>query len=58
MASCQITDLPSDIWLAFRRLCLDEKISANRKLRQLIEEYVRLADSEFQRKRDNSTEGN
>lgn len=50
MASCQITDLPSDIWLAFRRLCLDEKISANRKRRQLIEEYVRLADSEFQRK--------
>ena len=44
MASCQITGIPDQTWRAFRRICLDEGVSANRKLRELIEIEVRLAD--------------
>jgi len=40
MASCQITGIPDQTWRAFRRLCLDENISANRKIRELIEAEV------------------
>jgi hypothetical protein len=44
MASTQITGIPSNTWLAFRRICLEEGISANQKLRQLIESQVELAE--------------
>ena len=40
MASCQVTGIPQELWLAFRRMCLEEGISANRKLGQLIETQV------------------
>ena len=40
MSSCQITGIPSEVWRTFRRLCLDEGISANRKLLQVIEAMV------------------
>ncbi len=44
MKSCQITGIPSDVWLAFRRMCLEEGISANRKLLQIIEAEVGMLD--------------
>lgn len=44
MSSCQITGIPSDVWRAFRRICLEEGISANRKLRELIEAQMELVD--------------
>jgi hypothetical protein len=43
MKSCQITGIPSETWLAFRLICLEEGVSANQKLRQLIEEQVKLS---------------
>ena len=43
MSSCQITGIPSETWRAFRRLCLEEGISANRKLVQVIEAMVMQA---------------
>lgn len=48
MSSVQVTGIASDIWKAFRRLCLEEGISANHKLRQLIEAQVALAEGEEQ----------
>jgi hypothetical protein len=40
MSSCQITGISDETWRAFRRICLDEGISANRKLREIIEAEV------------------
>jgi len=40
MSSCQITGIPKEVWRSFRRLCLEEGISANRKLVQVIEAMV------------------
>lgn len=40
MSSCQVTGIPKEVWRAFRRLCLEEGISANRKLVQVIEAMV------------------
>lgn len=40
MASCQITGIQDDVWREFRRICLEENISANRKLRELIQAEV------------------
>ncbi len=55
MSSYQITDIPKETWRAFRRICLEESISANRKLRELIEVEVAMADREIEGKKDNST---
>jgi len=55
MASCQITGIPDQTWRAFRRLCLDENISANRKIRELIEAEV-LAGGGGTEINDNSTD--
>ena len=49
MRSCQITGIPQEVWLAFRRMCLEQNISANRKIRELIEAQVALADGEERR---------
>lgn len=46
MSSVQVTGIPNDVWLVFRRQCLDEGVSANRKLRQLIEAQVVKAKKE------------
>jgi hypothetical protein len=54
MSSCQITNIPKDVWRAFRFLCLKEGISANRKLLQLIEAEVLAAGGGTEIK-DNST---
>ena len=58
MASCQITDIPSDTWRAFRFLCLEEGVSANKKLRQLIEARVEMAGGGIDGKKENSNDRN
>ena len=40
MSSYQITGISNETWRAFRRICLEEGISANRKLRELVEAEV------------------
>jgi ribosomal protein S21 len=49
MSSCQITGISDETWRAFRRICLDEGISANRKLREIIEAEVTQRGTESQR---------
>jgi hypothetical protein len=44
MSSYQITGISNETWRAFRRMCLEEGISANRKLLQIIEAEVKLAE--------------
>ena len=36
----KIRRVPKKIWIKFRRLCLDEEISANEKMLHLIEDEV------------------
>lgn len=48
MASCQITGIPYETWRAFRHMCLEEGISANRKLLQLIEAEVENHEVEME----------
>jgi hypothetical protein len=50
MKSFQITGIPQDVWKAFRRMCLHENISANRKLQELIETEVAQGGAETRRK--------
>lgn len=40
MAAFQISGIPENTWRAFRLMCLEENVSANRKLRELIEAQV------------------
>jgi hypothetical protein len=40
MSSYQITGIPQDVWKALCRMCLEQNISANRKLQELIETEV------------------
>jgi hypothetical protein len=56
MSSVQVTGIASEIWKAFRRLCLEEGISANQKLRQLIESQVALASGKEQQTQPIGTE--
>jgi hypothetical protein len=56
MSSCQITGIPNETWRAFRRMCLEEGISANRKLLQLIEAEVGMLDGGMDGKAAKSTE--
>ena len=53
MSSCQITGIPQEVWRAFRRMCLEEGISANRKLLQIIEAQVKLAEGGIEGTRNN-----
>jgi hypothetical protein len=50
VSSYQITGIPQDVWKAFRRMCLEESISANRKLRELIQAEVAQGGTETRRK--------
>ena len=40
LTSCQVTSIPSEIWKLFRKICIEEEISANRKMLRLIEVEV------------------
>jgi hypothetical protein len=53
VSSYQITGIPQDVWKAFRRMCLEQNVSANRKLQELIEAEV--AGSGSNRTMDNTT---
>jgi hypothetical protein len=50
MKSFQITGIPQDVWKAFRRMCLEENVSANRKLQELIQAEVAQGGTETRRK--------
>jgi hypothetical protein len=56
LSSCQITGIKNETWRAFRLICLEEGISANRKLRQLIEAQVRLGDDDGMDGKEETTE--
>jgi hypothetical protein len=40
MTSCQVTGIAKNIWVRFRQKCLSEGISANQKVRKMIEAEV------------------
>jgi hypothetical protein len=37
MTSCQVTGIAKNIWVRFRQKCLSEGVSANQKIRRMIE---------------------
>lgn len=40
MTSCQVTGIEKSIWVRFRQKCLSEGVSANQKVRRMIEAEV------------------
>ncbi len=40
LTSCQVNSIPIATWKLFRKLCIEEGVSANRKMLRLIEAEV------------------
>ena len=40
VTSCQVTGIDKGMWMLFRQQCIKEGLSANQKLKMLIEEAV------------------
>jgi hypothetical protein len=55
MSSYQITGISNETWRAFRRICLEEGISANRKLRELVEAEVAMEEGGIDGRKHSST---